>query len=281
MSKRRPRRDLGAQIDDVHEGGKTVGVGGGAGRGSRGDGEHARRHRHGPKINGPAGTESAGGGKGPRRRPTGRIKVGEQAGVRRLDADARTSCSRKIQSAYMAGLKRCYKEYLKKDASARGKVTLSLTVNETGRTVKGNAKGFADEVDDCIPGLMVELALPDPEGQGRRADRRQLRDHAPARSGLREREPAPRSRRDRLADRSLGRRQVHARDGARGAARSAAPPRGARRRRGPHVPVAGPRLLARGPRHQRAAHRLRRAAAREARRARARRGDLAVRGHAR
>jgi len=37
----------------------------------------------------------------------------------------------------MAGLKRCYKNYLNKDASARGKVTLSLTVNSTGRTVNG------------------------------------------------------------------------------------------------------------------------------------------------
>ena len=45
----------------------------------------------------------------------------------------------------MAGLKRCYKEHLKKDASARGKVTLEFTVNETGRTVNGQRRsGFAE-----------------------------------------------------------------------------------------------------------------------------------------
>jgi hypothetical protein len=69
----------------------------------------------------------------------------------------------KIQSAYMAGLKRCYKEHLKKDASARGKVTLSLTVNETGRTTSGNAKGFASEVDDCIGNQMSSWRFPVPK----------------------------------------------------------------------------------------------------------------------
>ena len=69
----------------------------------------------------------------------------------------------KIQSAYMAGLKRCYREYLKKDASARGKVSLSLTVNETGRTVKGAAHGFAPEVDECITSLMSTWRFPIPK----------------------------------------------------------------------------------------------------------------------
>jgi hypothetical protein len=63
----------------------------------------------------------------------------------------------------MAGLKRCYKEHLKKDASARGKVTLSLTVNETGRTVKGAAKGFASEVEDCFSAQMSSWRFPVPK----------------------------------------------------------------------------------------------------------------------
>src|SRR5690606_25796597 len=69
----------------------------------------------------------------------------------------------KIQSAYMAGLKRCYKSYLAKDASARGKVTLSLTVNETGRTTEYNAKGFASEVDACIKSQMGSWRFPVPK----------------------------------------------------------------------------------------------------------------------
>jgi hypothetical protein len=63
----------------------------------------------------------------------------------------------------MAGLKRCYKEYLKKDASARGKVTLSFSVNSTGRATGGKAKGFAGEVDECIGGQMGSWRFPVPK----------------------------------------------------------------------------------------------------------------------
>ena len=57
-----------------------------------------------------------------------------------------------------------------------------------------------------------------------------------------------------------------------------APRRDPRRRRGPHAPLEGPRLLEGGPRHQHPPHRLRGAAARAQRRRRDRRGDLALRG---
>ena len=162
MSRRRPGADLGQQIADVREGGKTVSVGGGAGRGSRGDGDPRVGTGKGPNINGPGGTESAGGGKAAEHAPTGRISVADKQSFDEstLSPDAVLS---KIQSAYMAGLKRCYKEYLKKDASARGKVTLQLTVNATGRTVKGAAHGFAGEVDDCISGQMGSWRFPIPK----------------------------------------------------------------------------------------------------------------------
>ncbi len=61
----------------------------------------------------------------------------------------------RIQFAYMAGLKRCYKQYLNKVVNARGSVVLSFTVNETGRLVSGTAKGFAAEVDACIQAQMA------------------------------------------------------------------------------------------------------------------------------
>jgi hypothetical protein len=162
MSKRRPGADLGAQISEVREGGQQVKVGGGAGRASRGDGEVRVGTGHGPAINGPGGTESAGGGKVAEKAPTGRISVSDK---QTFDESTLTpdAVLAKIQSAYMAGLKRCYKEYLRKDAAARGKVTLNLTVNETGRTTKGAAHGFAGEVDECIGGLMSGWRFPIPK----------------------------------------------------------------------------------------------------------------------
>ncbi|MBA3451655.1 MAG: AgmX/PglI C-terminal domain-containing protein [Deltaproteobacteria bacterium] len=162
MSKRRPGADLGQQISDVKEGGKQVAIGGGAGRGTRGDGDPRVGTGTGPKISGPTGPESAGGGKTTEKAPTGRINVSDKQSFDESTLTPDIVLS-KIQSAYMAGLKRCYKTYLAKDASARGKVTLSLTINETGRTTSSGAKGFASEVDSCIEGLMGSWRFPIPK----------------------------------------------------------------------------------------------------------------------
>ncbi|MDQ3364289.1 MAG: AgmX/PglI C-terminal domain-containing protein [Myxococcota bacterium] len=161
MSKRRPGADLGAQINDVREGGQKVAIGGGAGRGSRGDGDPRVGTGGGLKTDGPGG-DSIGTGKTVEKGPAGRISVSDK---QTFDESTLTPdvVLAKIQSAYMAGLKRCYKQYLNKDASARGKVTLSLTVNETGRTTAGKAKGFAGEVDDCISAQMASWRFPVPK----------------------------------------------------------------------------------------------------------------------
>ena len=161
MSHRRPGADLGQQIADVREGGKQVAIGGGGGRGPRGSGDPRVGTGHGPAINGPGGTETAGGPK-TEHAPQGRIQVSEKQA---FDESSLTPdiVLAKIQSAYMAGLKRCYKEHLKKDASARGKVVLTFTVNETGRTVKGSAHGFASEVDECITNQMGSWRFPVPK----------------------------------------------------------------------------------------------------------------------
>lgn len=161
MSKRRPGADLGQQIADVREGGKVVAVGGGGGRGPRGNGDARVGTGKGPNIQGPGGTETAGGPK-EEKAPTGRIQVADK---QTFDESTLTPdiVLSKIKSAYMAGLKRCYKEYLKKDPSARGKITLSLTVNETGRTVQGKANGFAGEVDSCITNQMSSWRFPVPK----------------------------------------------------------------------------------------------------------------------
>jgi hypothetical protein len=161
IGKRSPGADLDAQINNVREGNKTVAVGGGTGRGSRGDGDARVGTGGGPKIGGPGGLDSAGGGKvdsGPK----GRISVSDK---KSFDESSLTPdiVLAKIQSVYMAGIKRCYKTYLNKDASARGKVLLSLTVNPTGRTINGNAKGFAGEIDECITTLMGGWRFPVPK----------------------------------------------------------------------------------------------------------------------
>jgi hypothetical protein len=167
MSKRRPGADLGQQIADVREGGKTVAVGGGAGRGPRGDGDARVGNGKGPNINAPGGTETAGGPK-VEHAPTGRIQVSDKQTFDESSLTPDVVLS-KIQSVYMSQIKRCYTTYLKKDASARGKVTLKLTVNETGRAVQTSANGFAGEVDECIGNLMSSWRFPVPKDKDNEA----------------------------------------------------------------------------------------------------------------
>ncbi len=149
MSKRRPNADLGRQFDD---GGRTVEIVGG--RGARGDGS--------PRVGTGAGTKIDGGVKAVDPRPPGRVSVSNKQAFDEstLTPDAVLS---KIQSAYMAGIKRCYKSYLTKDASARGKVRLTITVNESGRSISSKATGFASEIDDCVTGLMASWTFPPPK----------------------------------------------------------------------------------------------------------------------
>ncbi|MBA3542717.1 MAG: AgmX/PglI C-terminal domain-containing protein [Deltaproteobacteria bacterium] len=165
MSKRRPGADLGQQITDVKESGKQVSVGGGKGGGSRGNGDPRVGTGNGPKIDGPTGTESAGGGKTTESGPTGRITVGtkETFDDSTLTPDV---VLQKIIAQYMTGIKRCYKEHLKKDATARGKVILDFTVNETGRLVNGKASNFADDVTSCIQTQMGSWRFPIPKKDG-------------------------------------------------------------------------------------------------------------------
>ena len=171
MGKRRPGADLGQQIADVREGNKTPTIGGNTGRSSRGNGSPTTGTGHGPGVDtGDAGS-GVGSGKVAETTPTGRISVSTKQASEdtTLSADAVLS---KIQSAYMAGIKRCYKEYLKKDASARGKVALNFTVNATGRVTSGSADGVAPEVDSCIGNQMGSWTFPKPkdkDGEGTEA----------------------------------------------------------------------------------------------------------------
>ncbi len=163
MSKRRPGADLGQQIADVREGNKQAVIGNNTGRGSRGNGDPKTGTGHGPGVD-TGDTGTIGAGKTVESNPIGRISVSTHKGGEdtTLTADAILG---KINSVYMNGIKRCYNEYLKKDASARGKVTLDFTVNESGRVVNGKAGGVADEVDSCVGNLMGSWTFPKPKAK--------------------------------------------------------------------------------------------------------------------
>jgi len=135
LSNRRPGVDLEAQLGDVKDGSKRVGVGTGGGYGQIGIADER-----------PQGAKDVKG-------PAGRITFSD---TQAFDASTLTVdlVLRKVQTAYTAGLKRCYKLRLAVDATLRGKMKLALTVNETGRTVGGTARGFDPEIDTCMTGMM-------------------------------------------------------------------------------------------------------------------------------
>jgi hypothetical protein len=154
MSARRPGADLGAQIAAVRESGQQVAIGGG--RGTRGDGSAMAGTGRGPQ------SVDIGSGSGADSTPSGRVAVG---GSTAMDDTSLTTdmILRKVMSAYMAGLKRCYKNGLKTDPTMRGKVVIAFTVNESGRSVNGDATGFDGEVDRCIEGLVASWSFPRPK----------------------------------------------------------------------------------------------------------------------
>lgn len=70
-----------------------------------------------------------------------------------------------IQASYMVGIRRCYKDRLKVDAEARGKVALAFKVDELGKTVEPAATGFEKGIDACITAQMPSWTFPIPKDQ--------------------------------------------------------------------------------------------------------------------
>jgi hypothetical protein len=168
MAGKRPGVDLGKELNEVKESGRTVSTGSGSGRTSRGNGDPRTGTGKGTGVGGPTGTTTVGDGKGEEKIPAGRIKVSDK---QTFDESSLTpdAVLGKINSVYMAGLKACYKKYLVKDATARGKVQLTFEVSESGRVSTGKAKGFASEVDECISSQMSRWTFPKPvdkDGEG-------------------------------------------------------------------------------------------------------------------
>lgn len=98
------------------------------------------------------------------RTPTGRIQVSKKHAFQDTSVTPDIVLA-KIQSAYIAGIRRCYLERLRKDATARGEITVSFTVNQSGRTTRPATKGFASDVDDCMRGQVSSWRFPVPKNK--------------------------------------------------------------------------------------------------------------------
>ena len=139
-STRRPGASLGQQLEDVKN--HQVVVGGSAGRGGR-------------VTTAPNSTSTPDA-------PSGRIAVASKASLDSTTLSADTVLA-KIQSVYMAGLKRCYKTQLKSNPTLQGKLRMSFTVEATGKTSNVTAKSSAPALDACVKGMIEGWRFPNPK----------------------------------------------------------------------------------------------------------------------
>lgn len=152
MGKTAPGGDLKQQLNEVKDSNANVKIGG-SDRGTR-DGSARTGTGTGPKVEGPGGPKSATGEDGKTEKvPKGRVQVSSKKGFddTSLTPDAVLS---KINSTYMAGLKRCYKELLKTDPTAGPRVELQFTVNDKGRVTSPSVKSDYADLNSCIKGQM-------------------------------------------------------------------------------------------------------------------------------
>lgn len=78
-----------------------------------------------------------------------------------------------VSSKYMGDIQRCYKDLLKSQPDAKGKVRLSFDVDETGQLVHGKALSFSTQLEDCLNAVMPGWRFPIPKdsaGNPTRAD---------------------------------------------------------------------------------------------------------------
>jgi len=157
MSKRRPGSGLGGgnkgSISDVKTDGLNVGGGGAISGGGR-QGQAAR-------VQTGVGTATT---KPSEATPPPRITMGTSSSttVTSLTPDVATQ---KIQSAYMAGLKRCYRDALKKHATLKGNLEITLVVNDTGRAT-ATVKTPAADLTACVESQVSSWRFPIPKDGG-------------------------------------------------------------------------------------------------------------------
>ena len=161
MDRRKPGTDLGTQMEDVKNSGAKVEVGGGTGRGTRGDGEAKTGTGHGPGVKTGDGLNTQ--DKTQEHVPNSRISPTDKQA---FDEDSTLTVDAglaKSMQAYMSGLTRCHKDLLKTDPTAGGKVTLKFTVGQRGGVTKATVAGFNPGLDSCIQARVMNWRFAEPK----------------------------------------------------------------------------------------------------------------------
>jgi hypothetical protein len=151
MAQRTPGADLNRQIDDARNRTITIGENGHTSRID--DRAHIGTGQDLPAIHDPTPMDHVQvthSGERP-----GRIVIKPLPGGGDPTTLTPQAVLDKINSAYIAGLQRCYRLGQNEDASLEGKIALELTVDAHGRVADHSANGLTPKVDTCVASFMT------------------------------------------------------------------------------------------------------------------------------
>jgi hypothetical protein len=148
MNHRQPGADLARQMDDAQHRTVTIGDNGHTSRvdDSARVGTGHDLHVDQPQALIPAETTH------PER--TVRIVIQPMPGAGDTTSLTPQAVLDKIQSAYLAGLQRCYRLGQNEDAGLEGKISIEFSVDEHGRVADPAASGLTPKVDSCVQSFM-------------------------------------------------------------------------------------------------------------------------------
>lgn len=157
MRARQPGADLDRQLDEAR--GHAITIGDGTHTSRTDDRARMGTAPDAPLVDDPTLTRVP---TRPRDEPTGRIAIGPVKPDESTTLTPATVLDR-INTLYMTGLKRCYKDGLKLDASLGGRVAISFTVDVRGQVIDESAGGVSSGVDACIQTQMRRWRFPVPK----------------------------------------------------------------------------------------------------------------------
>lgn len=158
MHGRQPGVDLGKQMEDARN--HTIAIGDGTHTSRTDDREDVGTVDHSIVTDDPTLTRAPDHHDEPRL--PGRVVIGP---VKPDDSTSLTPAVvlERINTLYMAGLQRCYKDGLRLDATLSGRVAISFTVDDRGLVSDPNASGVSPGVDTCVQSQMAKWRFPVPK----------------------------------------------------------------------------------------------------------------------
>jgi hypothetical protein len=81
-------------------------------------------------------------------------------------AGNQNAMARRIRKQYLAGIRVCHANLLRRSPSAQGKVTVRLTIQASGKVSTVQVIGFHPEIESCIARRALGWSFPEAQRDG-------------------------------------------------------------------------------------------------------------------